>query len=79
MHRTATVDYGIVVAGTVTLVLEDDEVSLRAGDVAIQRGTVHAWENRGSEDARVLFILVDGAFDEALLATLPGDVAEHLA
>jgi quercetin dioxygenase-like cupin family protein len=73
MHRTETVDYGIVLAGEVHLVLDDSEVALAAGDVVIQRGTDHAWENRSEAVARMLFVLIDGAFDPALSALLEGE------
>ena len=47
MHRTESVDYGIVLEGTVVLVLDDgSQTELRAGDVVVQRGTDHAWVNR---------------------------------
>ena len=72
VHRTASVDYGIVLSGEITLVLDDSEVTLGAGDIVVQRGTDHAWANRGTETARVVFVLVDGEFDESLAATLPG-------
>ncbi|MFT4265169.1 MAG: cupin domain-containing protein [Nocardioides sp.] len=72
VHRTASIDYGVVLAGEITLVLDDSEVTLRAGDIVVQRGTDHAWANRGDTPARVLFVLVDGEFDPALAATLPG-------
>jgi naringenin degradation protein FdeH len=62
MHRTETVDYGIVLGGEVVLVLDDGETVLRAGDVVVQRGTNHRWENRSAAPARVAFILIDGAF-----------------
>jgi quercetin dioxygenase-like cupin family protein len=62
MHRTQTVDYGIVLGGEVVLVLDDSETVLRAGDVVVQRGTSHRWENRSDAPARVAFILIDGAF-----------------
>jgi len=71
VHRTASIDYGIVLDGEITLVLDDSEVTLRAGDVVVQRGTDHAWANRGTTVARVVFVLVDGEFDADLLATLP--------
>ena len=78
MHRTQTVDYGIVLSGEVVLVLDDSETVLRAGDVVIQRGTNHRWENRSAETARMAFVLVDGAFTAELLATLGGDVLDGL-
>lgn len=72
VHRTASVDYGIVLEGEITLILDDSEVTLTAGDIVVQRGTDHAWANRGDITARVAFILVDGEFDPTLAATLPG-------
>ena len=51
VHRTASIDYGIVLEGEITLVLDDSEVTLRAGDVVVQRGTDHAWANRGNVPA----------------------------
>ena len=74
VHRTQTVDYGIVLSGEVVLVLDDSETVLRAGDVAVQRGTNHRWENRTAETARMAFILVDGVFTDELLDTLGHDV-----
>jgi hypothetical protein len=68
VHRTQSVDYGIV------LVLDADETTLREGDVAVQRGTSHRWENRTDRSARMAFILIDGAFTADLLATLVDDV-----
>ena len=62
MHRTQTVDYVIVLDGEVVLVLDEGETVLRAGDVAVQRGTSHRWENRSGATARVAFVFVDGAF-----------------
>jgi len=72
VHRTASVDYGIVLEGEITLVLDDAEVILRSGDIVVQRGTDHAWANRGETVARVVFVLVDGEFDDELARTLPG-------
>jgi quercetin dioxygenase-like cupin family protein len=74
VHRTQSVDYGIVLEGEVVLVLDDSETTLRAGDVVVQRGTNHRWENRSAATARMAFILVDGAFTAGLLGTLGGDV-----
>jgi mannose-6-phosphate isomerase-like protein (cupin superfamily) len=64
MHRTETVDYGIVISGEITLVLEKGEANLKAGDVVIQRGTNHAWANRSGQPCRMLFMLVDGQFSD---------------
>ena len=50
VHRTQSVDYGIVLDGEVVLVLDDSETVLRAGDVVVQRGTTHRWENRTRRD-----------------------------
>ncbi len=66
MHRTETVDYGIVLEGEVDLVLEEGEVHLTVGDVVVQRGTSHAWVNRSGRLARMAFVLVDGRFDPGL-------------
>jgi quercetin dioxygenase-like cupin family protein len=72
MHRTETIDYGVVLSGEIVLELDDGaHTTLRAGDVVIQRGTDHRWENRSSEPARVAFILVDGTFTDELRAILP--------
>lgn len=67
MHRTETVDYGILIEGALTLLLDDSEVDLLPGDVVIQRGTDHAWENRSkTEVARIVFVLIDGKFEGPL-------------
>jgi quercetin dioxygenase-like cupin family protein len=73
MHRTQTVDYGIVLDGEVVLVLDDSETVLRAGDVVVQRGTNHRWQNRSGTTARVAFILIDGAFTPGLRGALGVD------
>lgn len=63
MHRTKTVDYGIILEGEIWLVLDDSEVLCKQGDVIIQRGTNHAWSNRSDADCAVAFILIDGVYD----------------
>jgi mannose-6-phosphate isomerase-like protein (cupin superfamily) len=78
VHRTASIDYGIVLEGEITLVLDDSEVTLTAGDIVVQRGTDHAWANRGTITAKVAFILVDGAFDQDLLDILPAGAIDGL-
>jgi mannose-6-phosphate isomerase-like protein (cupin superfamily) len=74
VHRTASVDYGIVLEGEITLVLDDSEVTLFPGDIVVQRGTVHAWANRGTARAKVVFVLVDGEFTDELAASLATDL-----
>jgi len=59
MHRTRTVDYIIVLEGEVTMWLDDDEVILKPFDVVIQRGTNHAWINKGSKPALLANVLID--------------------
>ena len=66
MHRTETVDYAVVLEGEITLLLDDSEVHLKAGDVVIQRGTNHAWSNRSGKPVRMLYVLMDGQFDTNL-------------
>ncbi|AOJ94827.1 cupin domain-containing protein [Burkholderia multivorans] len=70
MHRTESIDYGVVIEGEVTLILDDSEVALAAGSVVIQRGTNHAWANRSDRPCRMLFVLIDGAYDPAIADAL---------
>ncbi len=62
MHRTASIDYGVVLEGQIVLLLDDEEVVLEAGDVVVQRGTIHAWTNRTDRITRMLFVLTDASF-----------------
>jgi quercetin dioxygenase-like cupin family protein len=73
VHRTQSIDYGIVLEGEMVLVLDDSETVLGPGDIVIQRGTRHRWENRGAAPARMVFVLVDGAFTGDL-ASILGEV-----
>lgn len=59
MHRTVSLDYGVVIEGEVDLILDSGEVRhMKRGDIAIQRGTMHAWRNQSkTEWARLLFVL----------------------
>jgi mannose-6-phosphate isomerase-like protein (cupin superfamily) len=70
MHRTETIDYGIVIEGSLTLILDDSEVELKVGSVVIQRGTNHAWANRSGKLCRMLFVLVDGVFENNIAKSL---------
>ena len=57
-HRTDSLDYGIVLSGEVSMQLDEGEVHLKAGDIVIQRGTMHNWVNRGTETCVMAFILI---------------------
>jgi uncharacterized cupin superfamily protein len=59
MHRTASIDYAVVLSGEIDMLLDEADVHLKAGDVVVQQATNHAWMNRGSEPCRIAFILVD--------------------
>ena len=59
MHRTETIDYVIVIEGEIDMDMDDSTVKLHQGDVMVQRGTNHAWVNRGTEVCRIAFILID--------------------
>lgn len=62
-HRSSSVDYGIVLSGAVELELDDGVVTAaQAGDIFIQRGTVHLWRNpSASEVCRIAFVLIEAA------------------
>jgi quercetin dioxygenase-like cupin family protein len=70
MHRTESVDYALVLSGEITMLLDDEEVLLKAGDVVVQCGTNHAWSNRSKAPCLVAFILIHGTFDPQLEAKL---------
>jgi mannose-6-phosphate isomerase-like protein (cupin superfamily) len=59
MHKSKTTDYIILLSGQITLLLDDGEVDLSPFDCVVQRGTNHAWVNRGEEDALLMAVLVD--------------------
>jgi quercetin dioxygenase-like cupin family protein len=58
-HRTDSIDYAVVLAGEIDMELDGSVVKLKAGDVLVQRGTVHNWVNRGTEPCTIAFVLVD--------------------
>jgi len=59
VHRTDSIDYAVVMSGEIDMELDDSVVHLKAGDVLVQRGTIHNWVNRGTEACVIAFILID--------------------
>ena len=70
MHRTESVDYGIVIEGELTLIVDNGEAILKPGSVVVQRGTNHAWANRSGKMCRILFILIGGQYNNELAEAL---------
>jgi mannose-6-phosphate isomerase-like protein (cupin superfamily) len=58
-HKTASTDYVIVLSGEIYALVDEGETLLKPGDVFVQRGTSHAWSNRGSEPAVLAVVLID--------------------
>jgi quercetin dioxygenase-like cupin family protein len=64
-HRTASLDYAIVLSGEIWLVLDADERLMNPGDVVVQRGTAHSWSNKSGASALVAFVLIGGTAEPA--------------
>jgi len=60
MHRTRSVDYAICLEGEIDMLLDDSEVTMRAGDIMVQQATYHAWVNNSDAICRICFVLIDG-------------------
>jgi quercetin dioxygenase-like cupin family protein len=59
MHRTDSLDYAVILSGGIVMQLDGGvEVTLQAGDVLVQRGTIHNWINRGAEACTIAFVLI---------------------
>ncbi|HTV44252.1 MAG TPA: cupin domain-containing protein [Stellaceae bacterium] len=58
-HRTDSLDYAVVLSGEIDMDLDGNEVHLKAGDVIVQRGTIHNWINRGGDPCVIAFVLID--------------------
>jgi mannose-6-phosphate isomerase-like protein (cupin superfamily) len=58
-HRTDSIDYAVVLSGEIDMELDDSVVHLKAGDVVVQRGTIHNWLNRGTSPCTIAFVLID--------------------
>lgn len=70
MHRTETIDYGVILEGEIHLLVDDTSVHLKQGDVIVQRGTTHAWSNRSGKPCRMAFVVIDGRFEPELARRL---------
>jgi mannose-6-phosphate isomerase-like protein (cupin superfamily) len=57
-HRTDSIDYAVVMSGEIDMDLDGTIVHLEAGDVLVQRGTIHNWINKGSEPCVIAFVLI---------------------
>ena len=57
-HRTDSIDYAVVMSGEIDMELDIGKVHLKAGDVLVQRGTIHNWVNTGTEPCIIAFTLV---------------------
>ena len=73
MHATDTIDYLVVISGEAVFITETGETRLRAGDVLVDRGVVHAWRNDTDQTCRIVNVLVP-AKPVAKGATVVGDV-----
>jgi mannose-6-phosphate isomerase-like protein (cupin superfamily) len=57
-HRTDSIDYAVVMSGEIDMDIDGATVHLKAGDVLVQRGTIHNWINRGKEPCVIAFTLI---------------------
>jgi quercetin dioxygenase-like cupin family protein len=58
-HRTDSIDYLVCMAGEIDMEMDDTVVRLKAGDVMVQRGTIHNWVNNGKESCILAVVLID--------------------
>jgi len=59
MHRTDSLDYSIVLSGEIYMLMDEEDILLKTGDVVVQQGTNHAWSNRGTVPCQIMFVLND--------------------
>jgi quercetin dioxygenase-like cupin family protein len=57
-HRTDSIDYAVVISGEIDMELDGESIHLKAGDVLVQRGTIHNWINRGAAPCVIAFVLI---------------------
>jgi quercetin dioxygenase-like cupin family protein len=70
-HRTDSIDYIVIISGEIDMELDDSNVHLKAGDVMVQRGTIHNWVNRGTAPCVLAVVLIDAKSVEAGGNVLP--------
>ena len=70
-HRTDSIDYITVISGEIDMELDDSTVHLQAGDVMVQRGTIHNWVNRGPAPCVLTVVLITAKSVEAGGKVLP--------
>ena len=70
-HRTDSIDYIVIISGEIDMELDDSVVHLKAGDVMVQRGTIHNWINNGKESCILAVILIDAKSVEVGGKVLP--------
>src|SRR5262249_27082822 len=63
-HRTDSIDYAVVMSGEIDMNLDGTVVHLKAGDVLVQRGTIHNWINKGSEPCVIAFVLISARSEQ---------------
>jgi len=61
LHRTNSIDYGIIISGTIELELDNNNFkTIEAGDIIVQRGTIHKWRNPSADNVcRIVFVLTE--------------------
>ena len=65
-HRTDSIDYAVVISGAIDMEMDGAVVHLEAGDVLVQRGTIHNWINNGTEPCVIAFVLIGAAGNTAV-------------
>ena len=70
-HRTDSIDYIVIISGEIDMELDDSVVHLKAGDVMVQRGTIHNWVNNGTAPCVLAVILIDAKSVEVGGKVLP--------
>ncbi|EED22141.1 conserved hypothetical protein [Talaromyces stipitatus ATCC 10500] len=70
-HRTVSLDFGIIFEGEMSCYLDNGvELTMRRGDVCVQRGTMHGWENKSDKPARIYFVLTGKYFLVAIVTNM---------